>query len=142
MSATDTFEILLSVTARNLTREEADDQGFNLEEAEDFGDEPYDPANEPIDRHAIAECIAGAFHPESVAEALAGSNLYSTIDTVALKQVLPLRSDVARLVLAARAVAFGGLFDSQEPDKIAAISELDQASEAFAALVPWEDEPA
>lgn len=40
-----------------------------------------------------------------------------------------------RLVLAARAVAFG---DGPDP---AAIRELDAASEAYAADVPWEDEP-
>lgn len=47
-----------------------------------------------------------------------------------------------RLIIAAREIAFGGLFDSTDPDKHAAIKELDQASEAFAALVPWPDEPA
>lgn len=39
-----------------------------------------------------------------------------------------------RLVLAARCVAFGD--QSAE-----AIRELDRASEAFASLVPWEEEP-
>jgi hypothetical protein len=40
-----------------------------------------------------------------------------------------------RLVLAARAVAFGDHFSPS------AIKELDAASEAYAADVPWEDEP-
>lgn len=44
-------------------------------------------------------------------------------------------SDVARLVVAARKVAF-------EDAKPEAIRELDQASEAFAGDVPWDDEPA
>lgn len=52
-----------------------------------------------------------------------------------------LAGDVVRLVIAAREVAFGGMFDSADPDKRAAIRELDQASEAFASRVPWEDEP-
>lgn len=43
--------------------------------------------------------------------------------------------DVRRLVVAARHVAFGDL--SSE-----ALRELDLASEAFAARVPWENEPA
>lgn len=42
--------------------------------------------------------------------------------------------DVARLVVAARIVAF----EDQSAD---ALRELDQASEAFASRVPWEDEP-
>jgi hypothetical protein len=46
-----------------------------------------------------------------------------------------------RLVIAARTVAFGGLFDGGDDEQQAAIKELDEASEAFAASVPWEDEP-
>lgn len=46
--------------------------------------------------------------------------------------VLP--SDVRRLVIAARVVAFEG----QSPT---ALKELDAASEAFADRVPWDDEP-
>lgn len=43
-------------------------------------------------------------------------------------------ANVTRLVIAARVVAFG----RRDAD---AIRELDQASEAFASLVPWDDEP-
>ena len=42
--------------------------------------------------------------------------------------------DVTRLVIAARKVAF----EDQSPE---ALRELDQASEAFADRVPWDDEP-
>jgi hypothetical protein len=49
--------------------------------------------------------------------------------------------DVARLVIVAREIAFGGLFDACDDDQRAAIKELDEASEAFASRVPWEDEP-
>jgi hypothetical protein len=45
-------------------------------------------------------------------------------------------SDVRRLVIAARIVAFE---DDTSPE---AIKELDAASEAFADRVPWDDEPA
>lgn len=45
-----------------------------------------------------------------------------------------LRDDVRRLVIAARVVAF-------EDQGEEALRELDQASEAFASRVPWEDEP-
>ena len=45
-----------------------------------------------------------------------------------------LPADVVRLVVAARIVAF----EDQSPE---ALAELDQASEAFADRVPWEDEP-
>ena len=45
-----------------------------------------------------------------------------------------LPADVIRLVIAARIVAF-----SDQGEK--AIDELDDASEAFADRVPWEDEP-
>lgn len=41
-------------------------------------------------------------------------------------------ADVARLVIAARIVAF----EDQSPSSL---KELDQASEAFASRVPWED---
>ena len=44
-----------------------------------------------------------------------------------------LASDVRRLVIAARIVAF----ENQGPE---ALRELDQASEAFASRVPWENE--
>jgi hypothetical protein len=43
-------------------------------------------------------------------------------------------SDVTRLVIAARKVAF----ENQGPD---ALKELDKASEAFADRVPWDDAP-
>lgn len=46
--------------------------------------------------------------------------------------------DVIRLVRAARAIAFGGLFDVCDADQRAAIKELDEASEAFANAIPWE----
>lgn len=46
----------------------------------------------------------------------------------------PLTPEMRRLVIAARVVAF----ESQEPD---ALRELDQASEAFAEDLPWDDEP-
>lgn len=82
MSATETFDIVLRVTARNLTREEAELQGFDLEEAEDYGDEPYDPESEPIDALCIGECIAGGFHDDAINEILAGSNLMATIEAV------------------------------------------------------------
>lgn len=49
--------------------------------------------------------------------------------------------DLRRLVIAARRVAFGGLFDGGDPEQCAAIKEIDEASEAFAAIVPWEDGP-
>lgn len=42
-----------------------------------------------------------------------------------------------RLVIAARKVAFGGIGLPDDPN----IWELDAASEAFAADVPWDDEP-
>ena len=42
----------------------------------------------------------------------------------------------SRLVIAARNVAYGDVGDH------AAVQELDAAAEAFAAIVPWEDEPA
>lgn len=45
------------------------------------------------------------------------------------------RPEVVRLVIAARVVAF-------ERQDVEALRELDQASEAFAELVPWENEPA
>lgn len=45
-----------------------------------------------------------------------------------------LPKDVIRLVIAARLVAYG------EPDS-QAIKELDDAAEAFADRVPWDDEP-
>lgn len=47
---------------------------------------------------------------------------------------MKLPDDVIRLVIAARVVAFSD--QSRE-----AIKELDEASEAFADRVPWEDEP-
>ena len=47
-----------------------------------------------------------------------------------------LKPDVVRLVLAAREAAFGGHIQDEEVRR-----ELDQASEAFASRVPWEDEP-
>lgn len=46
----------------------------------------------------------------------------------------PLPDDVVRLVIAARIVAF----EDRSPE---AIKELDEASEAFADRVPWEDDP-
>lgn len=42
--------------------------------------------------------------------------------------------DISRLVVAARVVAF----EDQSPE---AIRELDRASEAFASIVPWDEEP-
>lgn len=52
-----------------------------------------------------------------------------------------LPADVVRLVIAARAVAFDDAFLTADLDANAALKELDAASEAFAARVPWEDEP-
>jgi ribosomal protein S27AE len=49
------------------------------------------------------------------------------------KPTLP--ADVARLVIAARHVAFG------DPTDVEALKELETASEAFADRIPWEDEP-
>jgi len=46
-----------------------------------------------------------------------------------------LPADVVRLVIAARNVAF-----EDQPSR-EALKELDEASEAFADRVPWEDEP-
>jgi hypothetical protein len=63
---------------------------------------------------------------------------------VALKSAAPpvevgeLEPRTKRLVLAARAVAFGGYFDVGCEHKQDQIRELDQASEAFAADVPWD----
>jgi hypothetical protein len=48
---------------------------------------------------------------------------------------------VERLVIAARNVAFSGLFDGCAEDQRTVLRELDQASEAFASCIPWEDEP-
>lgn len=45
-----------------------------------------------------------------------------------------LPADVRRLIIAARIVAF-------EDQSVEALRELDQASEAFADRVPWDDEP-
>lgn len=49
----------------------------------------------------------------------------------------PLPPDVVRLVIAAREIAFGGYI----PGDVPALKELDDASEAFADRVPWEDQP-
>lgn len=46
-----------------------------------------------------------------------------------------LPTDVVRLVIAARIIAF------EDPPTREALKELDAASEAFADRVPWEDEP-
>jgi hypothetical protein len=61
-----------------------------------------------------------------------GAPLYAAPPKTDAPEGLP--EDVVRLVIAAREVAFG-------PNPAAAIDELDQASEAFASRVPWEDEP-
>jgi hypothetical protein len=45
----------------------------------------------------------------------------------------PFPADIVRLVIAARTVVFGDT-------GIEALKELDEASEAFASRVPWEDE--
>lgn len=50
-----------------------------------------------------------------------------------------LPADVRRLVIASREVAFGDF--AAEEDWEPARKELDEASEAFADRVPWEDEP-
>lgn len=60
---------------------------------------------------------------------------------------LEVPADVARLVLAARSVAFEGPFRelaaiSPDAEDLAAIHELDAASEAFADRVPWDNDPA
>jgi len=52
-----------------------------------------------------------------------------------------LPDDVVRLVIAARGVAFDGCSPDADDDERAALQELDDASEAFASRVPWEDEP-
>lgn len=77
---------------------------------------------------------------ELAADEIAASSAVSVASaldagTVALSQ------DVVRLIIAARHVAFDGMFDSSDEEERAQISELAQASEAFASRVPWEDEP-
>lgn len=46
----------------------------------------------------------------------------------------PLTQDMVRLIIAARIVAF----EDQGPE---ALKELDEASEAFADQVPWDNQP-
>lgn len=46
-----------------------------------------------------------------------------------------------RLIVAARHVVFDGHFDGCSPAAAELLKELDEAGEAFAATVPWEDEP-
>lgn len=53
----------------------------------------------------------------------------------ASSQSTPIPVDVRRLVIAARNIAFNDTLDG------GALRELDEASEAFADRVPWEDEP-
>lgn len=57
-----------------------------------------------------------------------------TLDHFAREALRGVPADVARLVVAARVVAFGGASP-------ASIRELDAASEAFADRVCWDDEP-
>lgn len=58
-----------------------------------------------------------------------------------------LPDDVVRLVIAARQVVFGATrdlalaVDASTKTAMAEIAELDDASEAFADRVPWDDEP-
>lgn len=54
------------------------------------------------------------------------------------KRAIP--SDARRLVIAARTVAFND-WDGDSEEWAAARKELDEASEAFASRVPWDDEP-
>lgn len=56
------------------------------------------------------------------------------VGSIFARAKIPTEREV-RLVLAARAVAFGDHFSPS------AIKELDAASEAYAADVPWENEP-
>lgn len=55
----------------------------------------------------------------------------------------PLPADVAELVYAARAVAFSDWNTkvSEQSEQADMIKRLDRASEAFAELLPWEDDP-
>lgn len=67
-----------------------------------------------------------------------------TLDHLARQAIEPVPADVARLVVAAREVAFSGLFEVatfNDPIALTAMRDLDQASEAFASRVPWGDEP-
>lgn len=48
---------------------------------------------------------------------------------------------LCRLVLAAREVAFGGHLDDADAAGLFALKELDGASEAFAACIPWGNDP-
>lgn len=50
----------------------------------------------------------------------------------------PLSDDVVRLIIAARIVAYGGYAPPGDED----MTELDKAVEAFAARVPWDEDPA
>lgn len=56
-----------------------------------------------------------------------------------------LSDDVARLIIAARGVAFGSVADlvhaHGDAEDGEAIKELDQASEAFAGRIDWDDQP-
>jgi hypothetical protein len=60
------------------------------------------------------------------------SNARAAIQALSSKNELP--SDVRRLVIAARNVAFSDCSGEE-------LTELDAASEAFADRVPWDDEP-
>jgi hypothetical protein len=75
-----TFDVVLRVTARNFTREEAEAEGFELEADED-------PADDGVDSDTIGECMAESFHEEAVREMLAGSNLMATVEAVELVRV-------------------------------------------------------
>jgi hypothetical protein len=67
-------------------------------------------------------------HPGQIADTL--SALFAADEAAATDVSAELR----RLVIAARVVAY----EDQSPE---ALEELDKASEAFAELVPWDDEP-
>lgn len=71
------------------------------------------------------------------------SRMYQAALLGAAEALTIVSDDVKRLVVAAREVAFGPIADSvrHEAEFFALIEELDAASEAFAARVPWEDAP-
>ena len=77
-----TFNVVLQVTARNLSHEEALREGFTADDLDG-----YDPDTEPMDYDELGRAVAGAFYPDMIREALAGSDLITTIDDVAFLAV-------------------------------------------------------
>ena len=64
-----------------------------------------------------------------------------SICRVAPQLKVDLPADVVRLVIAARVIAFND-WDGDSEEWVVARKELDDASEAFASRLPWDDEPA